>query len=289
MGGLLLLALTHGISRTTRTLLIGSLIFLGLGLTSYLHTSPVPVLDGARLLYMYLLPLIVFIIGREAPWGIEAWTRTATTVLVWVVVSAAVSWFQYAWLGYPVGDDITGLNKDAHANGTLMMLVAVQLCAFALLLEKRTLLFAVLGCLVTMVLSSVVKVMFFGVAALAVLLCVYLRGHPGRHVMPAQRVLQWTLVAALTVTVVVMAFVRFDDLNAGRMAGLLEKVREDPAGLGPLEAHRSALTKVAKDLPTLIVGRSASARCSTTPASGNWRAVRSLPSKTSTESKRASR
>jgi len=252
--GLLVLALTHGISRTTRTLLIGSLLFLGLGLASYLHSSDVPLVDGARLLYMYLLPLFVFIIGREAPWGLEAWTRTATTVLVWVVVSAAVSWVQYLWLGYPVGDDITGLNKDAHANGTLMMLVAIQLGSFALLLEKRKALIAALGFLLTMVLSSVIKVMFFGIAALAVLLWIYVRAQPRRRVVFTLRGFEWGLVAALTVMVVVVAFSRVDVLSAGRMGDLVEKLREDPASLGPMQAHGAALSKVARDLPTLIVG-----------------------------------
>jgi hypothetical protein len=252
--GLLVVALAHGISRPTRTLLIGSLVFFGLGMASFLHSSGVPVVDGARLLYMYLLPLFVFIIGLEAPWDIEAWTPAAITVLVWVVLSAAVSWFQFAWLGYPVGDDITGLNKDAHANGTLMMLVAIQLGALGLFLGQRKAIIAALGLLVTMVLCSVIKVMFFGVAALALLLWLYVRAQPRPRVAITRRGLQWGLVAAVTVTVVAIVFARVDAQNAERLTGLAEKLREDPAGLGPLQAHESAALKVARDLPTLILG-----------------------------------
>lgn len=252
--GLLGLALGNGISRTTRTLLIGSVLFLGFGVASYLHGSDVPASEGARILYMYLLPLFVFIIGREAPWGVEAWTRTAATVLVWVFVSVVVSWVQYLWLGYPVGDAITGLNKDAHANGTLMMMVAIQLCSFAFLLRQRKALIVALGFLVTMVLSSVVKVMIFGFAALAVLLWIGVRAQPRRRVVFTLRGFGRALGAALTVAIVMIAFSRIDVLSSEHLAGVEEKLREDPAALGPLQAHREALSKVARDLPTFVLG-----------------------------------
>ena len=256
IGALVAFALANGISRTTRLLLVGSLAFVGVGLSSYLRTANVPLLDGVRLIYMYLLPLWLFIIGREAPWGGEPWRRIAMTVLVWATASAAVSWMQLVWFGYPVGDDITGLNKDAHANGTLMMFVAIHFCAFALFLkDRRRALIPALAFLVTMVLSSVLKVMFFGIAALAILFWLYTRADPQRRQALTRRGLEWALVAGLTVAVVGVVFSRLDVLSSERLAPLIAKLREDPSSLGPLKAHEAAFSKIWVDLPTLLAGR----------------------------------
>ena len=59
------------------------------------------------------------------------WTRVAAVVAIWVAMSAVVSWIQFAWLGYPVGDDITGFNKDAHTNGTLKRHLSMWLASSA--------------------------------------------------------------------------------------------------------------------------------------------------------------
>jgi hypothetical protein len=42
----LFLALAQGVTRTSRNLLIGTLLFFGLGLTSYVRSSEVPLIDG---------------------------------------------------------------------------------------------------------------------------------------------------------------------------------------------------------------------------------------------------
>ena len=256
---LLAVALSYGVSRITRVVLVGSLCVFGLGLASYLRTGVGPpevgLVDAVRLIYMYLLPLWLFVIALEAPFDAQGWRWMATTVLVWTAVSAVASWAQLVLLGYPVGDDITGLNKDAHANGTLMMLVAIQLCAFAMFERARTPLLAALLFLVTMVFSSVLKVMFFGIAALAVLFWMYMRSERARREAWARRGLEWALVAGLTITSVVVVFLRVDVLSSERMAPLIEKLREDPASLGPLQAHQAAAAKVWVDLPTLLTGR----------------------------------
>lgn len=251
---LLALALKQGVSRLTRNLLIGILIFIGLGLMSFLHGAQVPLLDGVRLVYMWVLPLFIFIIGREAPWGREAWKSTARTVLVWVVASAAISWLQFAVLGYPVGDDITGLNKDAHANGTLLMLTALQVLAFAFFFERRAAGLAALALLVTMVLSSVLKVMFLGVGALALLVWIYLRSGQRGSMASRPHGLKWGLAAAVAIGLVAFAFTQVDVLSSDRLGDLGDKVRNDPQSLGPFRAHEAALAKAGRDLTTLAVG-----------------------------------
>lgn len=250
---LLGVALSQGLSRISRNLLTGSLLLIGLGLMSYVRSSDVPLLDGVRLIYMWVLPAFIFMIGREAPWGRGAWHRTAMTVLAWVAAGAVVSWIQFAVLRYPVGDDITGLSKDAHANGTLLMMTALQLLAFALYYEKGMAFVVALGFLVTMVLSSVLKVMFLGVAALALLVWVYLRAGPRRAGMTPRR-LKWGMAAALIVGVVGFAFTQVDLISSDRLGDLGEKVQNDPESLGPLQAHKAALAKIGRDLPTIALG-----------------------------------
>jgi hypothetical protein len=248
------LALSHGVSRITRTLMIGILLFVGLGLMSFLSGADVPLVDGVRLIYMWVLPLFIFIIGREGPWRRDAWKWIATTVLVWVAVSAVISWIQFALLGYPVGDDITGFNKDAHANGTLCMLSALQLLAFGLFFEKRAALFGALALLVTMVLSSVLKVMFLGVVAVALLIWLYLRTTRQRRSGVTPHALKWGMSIAAAVVLVGVAFSQVDVLSSDRLGDLGDKVRNDPQSLGPWRAHESALGKIDKDLSTLALG-----------------------------------
>ena len=254
IAGVLGLALTHGVSRTTRNLLAGTVLFIGLGLMSFLRSSDVPLLDGVRLIYMWMLPVFIFIIGREAPWGRRAWTWIATTVFVWVLVSAVISWVQFAWLGYPPGDDITGFNKDSHANGTLMMLTSLQLLAFALFFEKRNAMLVAMVLLVTMVLSSVLKVMFLGVAASALLVWLFQRFGPRRRARLMPRGLKWGIAVALVIALVGVAFAQFDLISSARMGDLGTKVLSNPQSLGPFQAHEAALTKIARDLPTLVLG-----------------------------------
>lgn len=254
IAGLLGVALSHGVSRLTRHLLIGTFVFLGLGLASYLRSADVPMLDGVRLVYLWVLPVFLFIIGREAPWGRRAWRWIATLVFAWVVVSAVVSWVQFAGFGYPVGDDITGFNKDAHANGTLMMFAALQCLAIGLFHERRRLLLVALALLVTMVLSSVLKVMFLGVVAAVLLVWVYVKTGPRRASPVVPRGLTLGVAVVLVGVAVAVAFSQFDLLSSNRLGDLGYKLRHEPQSLGPLQAHEVAIRKVSVDLPTLTLG-----------------------------------
>jgi hypothetical protein len=254
IAGLLGIALSHGVSRTTRHLLTGTFVFLGLGLASYLRGTDVGLLDGVRLVYLWVLPVFLFIIGREAPWQPRAWWWGANLVFAWVLVSAVVSWVQFAALEYPVGDDITGLNKDAHANGTLMMFTALQCLALGLFHKHRRLLLVALALLVTMVLSSVLKVMFLGVVATVLLIWVYVRtGQPqGSSVGP--RGLPIVAGVVLVCVSVAVAFSQIDVLSSGRLGDIGHKLVNEPQSLGPLQAHEVAIRKVSADLPTLALG-----------------------------------
>lgn len=254
IAGLLGVALSHGVSRLTRRLLIGTFVFLGLGLASYLRSTDVPMLDGVRLVYLWVLPVFLFIIGREAPWQPRAWRWIATLVFAWVLVSAVVSWVQFAGLGYPVGDDVTGLNKDAHANGTLMMFTALQCLAVGLFHERRRLLLVALALLVTMVLSSVLKVMFLGVVAAALLVWVFVKTGPPRASAIVPRGLTLGAAVVLVGVSVAVAFSQIDLLSSNRLGDLGYKLVNEPRSLGPLQAHEVALRKVSTDLPTLTLG-----------------------------------
>jgi hypothetical protein len=254
IAGLLGLALSHGVSRITRQLLVGTLVFLGLGLASYLRSADVPMLDGVRLVYLWVLPVFLFIIGREAPWGNRAWRWIAILTFSWVAVSTVASWVQFAGLGYPVGDDITGFNKDAHVNGTLMMFTALQCLAIGLFHKKRRLLFAALALLVTMVLSSVLKVMFLGVAAAALLIWVYVKTGPQRVSSVVPRGLMLGAAVVLIGAGVTVAFSQIDLLSSDRLGDLGHKLVNEPQTLGPLQAHEVAIRKVSVDLPTLALG-----------------------------------
>jgi hypothetical protein len=254
IAALLGVALTHGVSRTTRNLLIGTFVFIGLGLMSFLLSSDAPLLDGVRLIYMWVLPVFIFIIGREAPLGRREWTWTARIVLCWVLLCAVVSWLQFVWLGYPAGDDITGLNKDAHVNGTLFMLTALLLLALGMFYERRTAWLVAAVLLVTMVFSSVLKVMFLGVVALSLLVWLYLRLSVARPGGIVPRGLKWGMAAAMAVGIVGVAFSQIDIISSDRLGDLGDKVRSDPESLGPFRAHQVGLIKIGRDLPTLALG-----------------------------------
>jgi hypothetical protein len=251
---LLGVGLAHGVSRTTRNLLICAFVFIGLGLMSFLRSSDVPLLDGVRLIYMWVLPVFIFIIGREAPWGYEAWKRIAVTVGIWVLVSAAITWVQFAWLGYPVGDNITGFNKDAHANGTLLMLTALNLLALGMFYERRSAWLMAAALLVTMVLSSVLKVMFLGVVAVSLLVWLYLRLSVQSSSGIVPRGLKWGMAVAMAIAIVGVTFSQVDIISSDRLGDLGDKVRSDPESLGPFRAHQVALMKIGRDLPTLALG-----------------------------------
>lgn len=252
--GLLGLALSRSVSRLSQGLLAAILLFVGIGMASYLIDGDVPLLDGVRLMYMFILPALIFMIGREAPWGDRAWPAITTLILAWIIASAVVSWFQFGVLRYPVGDDITGLSKDAHANGTLMMFAALGSLAYALFRERRWGFAVAVAFLVTMVLSSVLKVMFLGIGVVALLIVVYLRSLPRKRRGAIPSVLTWGVPAVIATAIAAAAFTQLDVLSSNRLGDLGEKLTKDPMSLGPVQAHEVALRKIGRDLTTLVVG-----------------------------------
>ena len=254
VAGLVGLALTHGVSRLTRRLLAGTFAFIGLAMLSYLNHEEVPLLDAVRLIYMWVLPLFIFIIGREGPFGRTAWKWVVTMMLVWVVVSAVASWVQFGVLRYPVGDDITGLNKDAHANGTLMMFTALQWLAFSLFRQRRAALPVSLFFLITMVLSSVLKVMFLGVLAVGLLVWLYVKSLPRKESTGLSAGVKWSVAAGVAVVLAGMAFTQIDVISSNRLGDFQDKLLNNPQSLGPLQAHAVAATKISGELSTLALG-----------------------------------
>lgn len=254
IGGLFVLALMHGVSRLTRTLIAGTSLFFSVALMSYMRSEQVPVLDGVRLIYMWILPVMLFIIGREAPWGRRAWFVIVGTAFVWILASAAVSWIQLGILTYPVGDDITGLNKDAHANGTLLMFAGLHWLAYALFRRKPFGYPMALLMLLTMVLSSVLKVMFLGVAAVGIVLWVHFRTVPRGPSRGRLANVKWIVAACLAVGAVGNAFTHIDEISYSRLGDFEDRLLNSPQNLGPMAAHTVAITKIAREVPTLLLG-----------------------------------
>ena len=247
-------ALTHGVSRLTRHLLASALVLVGFAMMSYLHSEEVSLLDAVRLIYMWVLPVMIFIIGRELPWGPTGWKWVAVTVMTWVALSALVSWVQFAVLGYPVGDDITGLNKDAHANGTLMMFAAIHWLSFSLFRRRRSAMIAAFTFLVTMLLCSVLKVMFLGVFAIALLLWLYARSLPSRKSIALTRLWKWVVGGGLAFMLSITAFTQLDVISSNRLGDFMDKLVSNPQGLGPMQAHQVAISKIGGEVSTLAFG-----------------------------------
>lgn len=254
IGGLLVLALMNSVSRLTRTLMVGLLVFLGIGLVSYARDADVPLLDGVRLIYMWLMPVCLFIIGREAPWPRTAWKWIAGVLMAWLVLCVLASWAQWGVLEYPVGDDITGLNKDAHANGTLMMFAALGWLSVGMFRKRSAGLAMGALFLVTMVLSSVLKVMFFGGIAVALLVWIHQRSLPAGRAGLVPPALKWAIVGVGAVMLMGYAFSRIDLISANRFSDFEDRVLSSPQNLGPIQAHRVALGSITGQLATLMLG-----------------------------------
>ena len=253
LAALVVAALSQGISALTRRLLMLILLFFGWTLASYWRDAEVPLLDGIRLIYMWVLPVMIFILARELPWPNQTWSRVVTLIGGWVVLSAVVSWGQFAVLRYAVGDDITGLNKDAHANGTLLMCSAIYALSVALFRKRNAGWFAAFGLLVTMVLSSVLKVMFIGIGAIALLVWLYLRSTPTLRRAWATAV-WWSIGGVAAVAVLLVAFLQFDEISSARLGELGDKLTNNPTNFGPIAAHRVAFDRINDELVTLTLG-----------------------------------
>ena len=120
-----LVLMDRSLSRISRRLVICIVLFSFLAVGSHIANPLVSLLDVFRLAYAYILPLLIFIIGREAHLNVRSRELMWRLFLGWVILNVIISWYQFVWLGYPVGDDITGLNKDAHANGNLMFFASL--------------------------------------------------------------------------------------------------------------------------------------------------------------------
>jgi hypothetical protein len=253
VAALLWRALRRSTSLLTQHLLIGVLAFSGIALLSYGFGPNVPPLDALRLVYMFVLPVCVFVIAKEAAVGWRAWEVVTRIALGWTLASALVSIVQVL-LGFPIGDDVTGLNKDAHANGTLMMIMALQLIAIAMFLRSRKAALLGLFFLVVMVLSSVLKTMFLGVAAAGVLLVVWLRSSVRAGQPIAAKIMTWSAFSVTGGMLVFVVFSRVDLLSYQRMGDFLTGVQEDPARFGPIRAHAGALAVISGSPRTLFLG-----------------------------------
>jgi hypothetical protein len=125
--------------------------------------------------------------------------------------------------------------------------------SYSLFREKPGALLVALGFLVTMVLSSVLKVMFMGVIAVALLFWLFWKSAPRKsRVVPSA--LKWGLAAALAVVLAGDAFTRIDVISSDRLGDLQTRIREDPQALGPIQAHAVAAAKIGGGLTTLALG-----------------------------------
>ncbi len=246
------------LSRLSRRLLIAAALFTALAVGSHITHPLVSLLDVFRLIYAYVLPLLIFIIGREAPLNARSRELVCRFMLVWIILSAVVGWYQFVWLGYPLGDDITGLNKDAHANGNLLFFASVILTARALFLQKRKLLVGVFALVVTAVLSSVLKSEIFSLFALGLIVWVNISTQTtstGRKIKPGFRKRIVPITATLILICIMgLAFSDLDTFNSARVGDVFAKIKANPLNFGPISAHVNALWGLSKAPKALLLG-----------------------------------
>ncbi len=255
VGIIVLFLLARPISRLTRNLLLAILVFCCLSTSSYLATMLGPVVDVFRLLYAYLLPALLFIIGREMRLDARARHVLFCFLLIWVAISAMISWYQFIALGYPIGDDITGLNKDAHANGNLLVIASLILIARGLWLRRRSEIGLALFFMLTMVLSSVLKTMFFSVLAFGYVAYSYML--PPKSSLRWRQVGRFIGVGVLLVSlagVVFIAFTSFDLLSSNRLGDAINRITSDPFKFGPIVAHAKVVKLLASSPESLLIG-----------------------------------
>jgi hypothetical protein len=255
VGIILLLLLARPVSRLTINLLLASLLFSAIAVISYLATPLVSIVDVLRLFYSYLLPALMFIIGCQMPVDSRERDTLFRIILIWVAISAVVSWYQFIRLGYPIGDDITGLNKDAHANGNLLVLVSLVLLARGLWLKRRREIGLALFFMVTMVLSSVLKTMFFSIMALGYMAYVYVAAsktfHKGQKI---GRFIGLAVLLAMLVGSVYIAFTRLDLLSSANIGKYYSQIYGGTTKFGPLTANINGVRLVESSPKTLLIG-----------------------------------
>ena len=242
-------------SITTAGLIGGCVLFSVLASLAYVSHSLVGSVTFARLVYMYVLPILVFVIARELRWrpsGLQAVVRFA---LGWILVSAAVSWLQYLYLGYPVGDDITGLNQDAHTNATLLIIGSLILLADGLFLHRwfRTVLAAGLGA--TAVLSSDLKVLLVSPFLVVLLIWYYAGGSLWRRArMMVKRTFVSVPLAVVILAILFQAFNQFDSLSSSRVPALVDRALTEPQNFGTVVAYRNAAGVLLEGSRTFLLG-----------------------------------
>jgi len=184
----------------------------------------------------------VFIIARELPWRLSGLQTVIRFVLGWIFLSAAASWIQYLYLGYPVGDDITGLNQDAHSNATLLIFASLILLAEGLFLHRRFRIVLAIGMGTTAIISSDLKVMFVSPLLVALLIWYYSRGSLWRRArMMVKRTAVSVPLAAVMVGALFYAFNRFDTASSARLPALLDRALTEPKNFGMVIAYRNAI------------------------------------------------
>jgi hypothetical protein len=239
----------------TASLVGGGLMFVGLSVLSYLNRPLTGPVDFARLVYMYLLPIVVFVIARELRWDPSGVRTVVRFVLGWVLISAAVSWFQYLYLGYPAGDDITGLNPDAHVNVSLMLMGSLLLLADGLFLRQWSRILSAIGLAATAVLPSELKILFISPLLVTLVLWYYSGGSLWRHarMMLKRTVVVVPLLAAM-VGVGFIAFNRIDILSSNRVPLLIDRAVNDPLNFGTIVAYRNAATVLTQGPRNFLLG-----------------------------------
>jgi hypothetical protein len=252
------LLLDRRLSRLSWLLIISVALFTGLGVLSQMMHPLVSLVDAFRLMYAYVLPIMLFIIGREARLNAQSRTMVMRLLIGWVVLSSIVAWYQFAWLRYPLGDDITGLNKDAHANGNLIFFVAILLTARAVILRRRKLFGPVIALFVTAVLSSVLKSEIFSLIAVALIIWVNISNRSADSGAKLSKIIRnrvLPIIAALGVIYAMgVAFSDLDTFNNNRAGDVLEKIVAEPLNFGPIASHLIAFDFVRTGPQSFLLG-----------------------------------
>jgi len=255
VGALVVLALSRGLTRFTTWAALAGAGFLSLGLLSQALYRSAPLFDAFRLHYMWLLPACVFIIGRDLPWPPVASTWVSRIFNAWMLASVVVSWVQYAVLEYPVGDDITGLNRDAHVNGAMMLFAALQWLSDGLVRRSWKSFGIAAVLLATMILSSVLKVLAFGILAIGLLFYFQWRDKQGHLANRLAHAAGWTLACSLGLAAWLSVFAQYDTISSNRIRDVWDKLVSNPTSFGPIPAHKLAYDLITQQVSSSVLGR----------------------------------
>lgn len=242
-------------SLISRSLFVCCFLFLFIGTLSYMNTMIVSIVDFGRLSYFYILPILMFIIGREVPILPEDQKRIFYFVLIWVLISAIVSWCQVLLLKYPIGDDITGLNKDAHANGNLMAIIALLSVSFGLFYKLPSRFLTAIFVTCTMILSSVLKTNIFLVISFGLMTLIYIKVQKGLKdsSLLGSMVLGGGIICILSVFGY-FVFTTFDVLSVEKLDSVILAIWEHPMEFRPIAAQINAFNQVINDPSNIFLG-----------------------------------